>query len=789
MSKRIVLTLLEKGEKGYPASLNIRSHRSGEQTSHEVTQVTGVLPLIPLPLQAALQNWQRPYRTRLGLRGYRMLPKPNSETRFSWPEKASTLVDELNNWLNFAPPGWQKIRDALLQTLSRGTGSHLFLQTGDLELQQLPWSAWDLFDRTFTSTEVILSPLEIRQPSPRRESRRQLRILGVLGDQHQIDLKPDRQMFMQLDESRANIQFLDQPDRSAFLDALWDERGWDIFYFGGHSGEGLIGINRQAHLEPSKDFKHGIRQAVTQGLQLAIFNSCDGLKLASELAQLNLPCSIVMREPVPDEVAQDFLRFFLATFERGTPLLAAVHEARRKLTDAWNYKYPGCGWLPVMFQHPDAVVFAGLSQLPSPQVLPSVAPSSRRISWWMVAAISFMATSLVVGVRSLGGLQRWELWWFDQLIRLRPAEVPDDRFLIVTVSESDIQYQQQHQMEGQGSLSDAALNQLLQKLIPYQPRVIGLDIYHDFEYEPALARQLAANARFIASCRIGNSKAEPEGIGGPPQIPTERLGFTDLPIDPNTAIRRQLIGAAADRAGCSTQYALSSRVAMTYLGSDYPIEREPGGTLKIGNTRFPKLVHTAGGYQLEPTNANGYQVLVNYRSQSPRTVSLAAVLSGEVDEQLADWVSDRIVLIGLGNHKEDAHLTPYSHGAYAAKMLGVEIHAQMASQILSAVLDQRALLWWYPEWMEWLWIYSWSFVGGIIVWRSQSTVGRVLFIGTTVVGVFGVCFMFLLSGAWLPLVPCALGIFSTSGIFVAYRKLLKHRANNTSESDFAQAGR
>ncbi|MBT9316462.1 CHASE2 domain-containing protein [Leptothoe spongobia] len=780
MAQRIVLTLLEKSERGYPASLNIHNQHGAQQTSYRVTQVTGVLPLIPQSLQTALQDWQLPYREMLESRAHRILPKPNTETRFSWPEKAQILIKELNHWLNSGAQNWQKIRDALLQTLGQGRENQIFLQMGDTALQQFPWSAWDIFERSIPSPEVILSPPEIRQVAleANSQNRQQLRILGVLGEHEQIDLKLDRQLFTQLEGSGADIRFLEQPNRQTFLDTLWDKQGWDIFYFGGHSGEGLIGLNQQAWLNPHQDFKHSMREAIFKGLKLAIFNSCDGLKLANELAKLDLPCSIVMREPVPDEVAHDFLVFFLSAFKEGHSLAVSVQEARRKLADAWNYRYPGCGWLPVVFQHPDTPSFKWAttqtlpaSSLESVPSVRSVTPLPLRLSWWRVTAVSFMLTSLVAGVRALGMLQGWELWWFDQLVRSRPAEVSDERILIITVSESDIQYQQQHQMEGQGSLSDQALAQLLQKLTPHRPRVIGLDIYHDFEYEPSLANQLAADARFIAPCKVSSSNLDPEGIAGPPGIPTERLGFTDFPGDPNGVVHRQLIGMDTDSVGCSTQYALSSRVALAYLGPEYEVSLQPDGPLRIGSTPFPELQYNAGGYQLAPADANGYQVLINYRSQSPRRVSLTAVLMGDVDDQLADWVRDRIVLIGLDNAKEDAHLTPYSQGAYPEKMLGVEIHAQMTSQILSAVLDQRPLLWWWPEWLEWLWIYSWSFVGGVIIWRFRSVLGRSLAIGIVIISLPGVGFIILLYGGWVPLVPCLCGLLGTSSVLIAYTRV------------------
>jgi hypothetical protein len=76
---------------------------------------------------------------------------------------------------------------------------------------------------------------------------------------------------------------------------------------------GKLEINPQESIS-IEQLKNSLKAAIRQGLQLAIFNSCDGLGLARELADLQIPQLIVMREPVPDGVAQAFLTSFLPTF-------------------------------------------------------------------------------------------------------------------------------------------------------------------------------------------------------------------------------------------------------------------------------------------------------------------------------------------------------------------------------------------------------------------------------------------------------------------------------------------
>ncbi len=140
---------------------------------------------------------------------------------------------------------------------------------------------------------------------------------------------------------------------------MWDDLGWDIFFFAGHSNSnadgtiGTIELNENETLSIN-NFQEALKAARERGLQIAVFNSCDGLGLANTLVELNLPQIIVMRETVPDEVAREFLRDFLTAFaKKNCSLDAAVKEARRKLEN-FEAKFQGVQWLPVIAQHPAA---------------------------------------------------------------------------------------------------------------------------------------------------------------------------------------------------------------------------------------------------------------------------------------------------------------------------------------------------------------------------------------------------------------------------------------------------
>jgi hypothetical protein len=97
--------------------------------------------------------------------------------------------------------------------------------------------------------------------------------------------------------------------------------------------------------------QYALKRSIETGLKLVILNSCDSLELAAELISIQLPQAIVMREPVPDIIAQQFLKNFLTAFASGLPLYRAVRSAREQLQGLED-DYPCASWLPVICQNP-----------------------------------------------------------------------------------------------------------------------------------------------------------------------------------------------------------------------------------------------------------------------------------------------------------------------------------------------------------------------------------------------------------------------------------------------------
>ncbi len=664
------------------------------------------------------------------------------------------LQQQLNRWLNseaFRPVD-QKLRSWLALT-----DEIRFVITADHDrVLKLPWCLWQFFD-DYTHAELALSPAVYTRSLQTHPPRRKIRILAILGDSHGIDTAHDQHLLEQLPDTE--LTFLVEPSRSQLTQQLW-QSGWDVLFFAGHSSsqeQGQMQVNPHETLT-IEQLKYGLRQAIAQGLKLAIFNSCDGLGLARDLADLHLPQVIVMREPVPDRVAQAFLKQFLAAFSQGRSLYLAVREAREKLQELEG-EFPCATWLPVICQNPAEIPTSWQDWCPPK---PARQWPTRR-DWQTILLSTVAITSLVLGGRWCGGLQSLELAAFDQFMRGRPSEAPDPRLLVITVNEQDIAAQGNEPRRG--SLSDRTLNRLLQTLEAAQPVAIGLDLYRDYPATlPALADRMRHSDRFISLCKRPDAQDDQSGVLPPPEIPANRLGFSDFVEDHDGVLRRYLLAVSPNAiSACSPSQAFSAQLAWLYLNHHgIPFGFTPDNNLILGKQTFSRIQPRTVGYQ--PVDAQGMQFLLNYRSLPPRTVaqqvSLTQVLSGPMNPQV---IKDRVVLIGvIANTSGDYWSTPYGT-AFAQQVPGVFVQAHLVSQLLSAALDGRSLLRVWPQWGEGLWIAGWSLIGGMLIWRVRRWADRAIALGVAMGSLTGICFMLLLQGGWVPWVPPLLAVTATSG--------------------------
>jgi CHASE2 domain-containing sensor protein len=734
------------------------------------TKVTGKLPPNPaLPL--AYAQWRSHYLNLLSNPQFNSrpicLPKASNSSPDDCQQAAQAVSQELNQWLR--SPSFLSIWQTWLTKINPTDDLDVLLQTDNPQLQKLPWHLWDLF-LTYPKAELALSSANYdTSPPVNPVVMPAVNILAILGNSEGIDTTTDRATLSSI--AGTTVKYLTEPQRKDLTDELW-QQPWRILFFAGHSAStvktGQISVNPEESLS-IEDLKYALRHAVAGGLQLAIFNSCDGLGLAQALSELQIPNLIVMRESVPDVVAQTFLTYFLKAFSQGCSLHQSIRQAREQLQSLENH-YPCATWLPILYQTPSSrpLTWQGLtdgaqgskssSKFQFPKLLKSI-------------AMSAMVAASVIAVRELGWLQPLELKAFDLLMRSRPSEPTDSRLLIVGIDNTDIKLDETEkdtfkmQQRGRGTISNAALEIVLKKITLAKPRLIGLDIYRDFPVtdQPTIAKQLQTIPNLIAICRSSDTQNEQPGVKPPPGIDIDRIGFSDFVVDPDGVVRRHLLFMDPEPASpCVANYAFSVQLAATYLSNaGFEWIFTPDGDLKLGSQVFLKLNDRSGSYSgIDP---GGNQILLNYRasSQAFDQVTLRQLLNGEVS---ASVMKDRIVLIGYtGKGVNDYSPTPYGN------LPGVLIHAHMISQLLSAVETNRSVLWSLSEVAEMAWIGAWAVASGLLMCLgppfkkvSQIWTRAGLTIGLLSSGVTLICYVVILQGGWIPWIPSVMAIVLTT---------------------------
>ncbi|WP_377474110.1 MAG: CHAT domain-containing protein [Microcoleus anatoxicus] len=350
--KTVILTIGDGDfESGFPVVMKI--FKANELSP--VQQLIGNLPPAP-DIYSSYCDWDSYYRNYpFGCHRMVIRKISKSPTNFSYYEMNEKLQNSINNWLK--SESFLHCVDSLRMNISPTDEVRVFIETENHVLQQLPWHLWDFF-QDYPKTEIVFSlPRYSRYTKIKKSTSRKnngVRILACLGESTGINVDVDRSLLEQLPS--AEIVFLVKPSREELSEILWEAQGWDIFYFAGFSSSDSDGSNSQISLNPTdtltaNDLKNALERAMGRGLKLAIFNSCDGLGIANQLANFGSLTTIVMRDLIPDEVAHKFFKHFLEAFSSGKSLYASVRETRERLHGLED-RFPCASWLPVIFHNP-----------------------------------------------------------------------------------------------------------------------------------------------------------------------------------------------------------------------------------------------------------------------------------------------------------------------------------------------------------------------------------------------------------------------------------------------------
>ncbi|MEM6599638.1 MAG: ABC transporter substrate-binding protein, partial [Cyanobacteria bacterium P01_C01_bin.69] len=274
----------------------------------------------------------------------------------AWRASTKTLREYCKQW--FGDREFKLIeKDVVGNTRnSQARSIPIVIRCGDIPdkdiLCRLPFQLWNLH----TSLSNCEFALFTRPRRPGKPLGSQIKVLAIFGSEAGgLNLDKDAAALSQLERNGAQVTKVLEPTNGE-LYTLLSDYVWDVLFFAGHSAStcegGRIQIRKDENLS-LENLRPSLAYTLAKGLKLAIFNSCDGLGIADFLAQLGVPNIIVMKEPVPDDIAGLFLTEFLKEFTKGTRLCKSIRLARQRIAldqDA----FPAASWLPVAYLNPNA---------------------------------------------------------------------------------------------------------------------------------------------------------------------------------------------------------------------------------------------------------------------------------------------------------------------------------------------------------------------------------------------------------------------------------------------------
>jgi adenylate cyclase len=381
---------------------------------------------------------------------------------------------------------------------------------------------------------------------------------------------------------------------------------------------------------------------------------------------------------------------------------------------------------------------------------------------WIAAPI---ATGLVIATRQVGLLQYWEWAAFDLYMRLRPAEQRDQRIGIVGINESDVQ------SLSQAILPDRVYAKLINKLKQMHPVGIGLDVYRDVPIEPGhqeLEQVFRSTNNLVGIEKVIGVKKIEYVPGARTLKQKNQIASNDLIHDHDNRVRRALL-SLKDLQGKQI-FGFGAYLALLYLEQQgiTPSLSKDGSTWRLGQRELTPFSASDGGYA--QADDGGYQILLNYRGNREHfeTVSLSDILENRVSH---DWGRHRLILIGYtGFSFQDIVATPFTSNP-SERMSGVEVHANVASQIISIALDGRPQLLIWQEVHEKAWIFFWAVLGAFISWSQRNRLlsrRRMILMLVSLVVLVGIGYAMFRKSIWIPVVPPSLAFIGSISLLTGY---------------------
>jgi hypothetical protein len=258
--------------------------------------------------------------------------------------------------------------DSLRFAKARGCGLRVKLRIDAADLADVPWEF--LFERgrgafvCLSNATPLVRYLTLRDPPEALAVKPPLRILGMIASPDSLAPLDVHQEKMLMEEAVADasrqgrhveLRWLERPTWQTLKQAL-DEGGggpWHVFHFIGHGGfnrrisEGYIALaTAEGGIFELPATKLADMLSDHETLRLVVLNACEGAasgredlfsSTAAVLVQRGIPAVVSMQYKISDRAAIEFAKEFYRTLSLGSPVDAAVAEARKAMNLALGH--------------------------------------------------------------------------------------------------------------------------------------------------------------------------------------------------------------------------------------------------------------------------------------------------------------------------------------------------------------------------------------------------------------------------------------------------------------------
>lgn len=319
-----------------------------------------------IPIRLRLANEGRDLPRALGVTEEQTTHYSSSteeEKRQCCTEELENVIDQLSNWLDISipPDSLDLIRDEVKDLPHQSI--RLIFEIEDHSIQDLPWEKCNnsTIIKRLSKLKTINPVVSIRKVSKQIAWEDTLRILIIQGRNENINTDKDVTFIKKhLEQTSIYYQVENEPSLEELNKLLHDkDKPWNaIFYLGhtntnenGHDGEIFINKDETVSID---HLSHAFAKSIENGLQLLVFNSCNGTGLSRKISEIlghniRLPYILVMRREIGDSIAHTFIdRFTQHLFKDKYSVEQSVTQARNFIKP-YVRNFPGADSLPVLW--------------------------------------------------------------------------------------------------------------------------------------------------------------------------------------------------------------------------------------------------------------------------------------------------------------------------------------------------------------------------------------------------------------------------------------------------------